>query len=159
MMYFPLVVLQFINHCFADKRPHSPSIFNPSKRSLPAAEDCPEMTASFLSRILFVWFEHIIWQGYRRPLTEDDVFELDPQETTKCLSQGFDNYWMESVKNGQRQLQNEERKKGEKSISSRRTNGSVFPAMVKAFGGPFWFAGALKLVIDLLSFAPPFVLG
>lgn len=159
MIYFPMVVLQFINHCFADQRPRWSAYDSAKEFTLPHVKECPRMTASFLSRILFSWFEPMVLQGYRRPLTEDDVSELAPQETTKYLTPGFDKYWRESIEKGHQKQQRDEVKTGEKSVNSRRTNGSVFPAMVKAFGGPFWFAGILKLVIDLLEFAPPFLLG
>lgn len=158
IIYFPLVVLQFLNHCFTDKQPRI-SHYNPLNTSGGITKECPEISASFLNRILFVWFEPIIWKGYRRPLTSDDLYELDPRETSKHLSPAFDQYWQKSVENGQRKLQNEARKNGEKIILTRRTNGSTLPAMIKAFGGPFWLSGFLRLVTDLLGFAPPFILG
>lgn len=158
MIYFPLVILQFLNHCFADKQPKI-SYHDPLNTASGITKDCPEITAGFLNRILFVWFEPIIWKGYRRPLTAEDLYELNPRETTKQLSTAFDQYWQESIGNGQRKLQNEARKNGEKIVSTRRTNGSTLPAMIKAFGGPFWFSGFLRLIIDLLGFAPPFILG
>lgn len=49
-------------------------------------------------------------------------------------------------------------KKGEPLDSTKRTDGSILPAMVKAYGGPFWFAGILQMVINALTFASPFLL-
>lgn len=58
-----------------------------------------------------------------------------------------------------KQLNQKTTKKGEPTLdSSKLTNGSVLPAMVYAYGGPFWFAGILKLVQDLLQFASPLLL-
>jgi ATP-binding cassette subfamily C (CFTR/MRP) protein 1 len=42
--------------------------------------------------------------------------------------------------------------------STKSTNGSVLPAMTKAYGGPFWFAGFIYLIINGLSFASPMLL-
>lgn len=42
--------------------------------------------------------------------------------------------------------------------SSKRTDGSILPTMVKAYGGPFWFAGILQLLLNALTFASPFLL-
>lgn len=42
--------------------------------------------------------------------------------------------------------------------SSKATDGSILPAMVKAYGGPFWFAGLLQILINALTFASPMLL-
>lgn len=42
--------------------------------------------------------------------------------------------------------------------SSRRTHGSVIPAIIKAYGLPFLFAGFFQLIIMALLFAQPFLL-
>jgi ATP-binding cassette, subfamily C (CFTR/MRP), member 1 len=44
------------------------------------------------------------------------------------------------------------------STSSKMTNGSILPAMTKAFGGPFWFAGLIQLILNVLTFASPLIL-
>lgn len=44
------------------------------------------------------------------------------------------------------------------SAPSKRTNGSVIPAIIKAYGLPFLFAGFLQLIIMALLFAQPFLL-
>lgn len=36
--------------------------------------------------------------------------------------------------------------------------GNIVPVLFQTFGGPFYMAGLLKLIIDLLSFAPPQIL-
>jgi ATP-binding cassette, subfamily C (CFTR/MRP), member 1 len=38
------------------------------------------------------------------------------------------------------------------------TYGSIFPAMHKSYGGPFWFAGFLQIVMIALTFASPILL-
>jgi ATP-binding cassette, subfamily C (CFTR/MRP), member 1 len=38
------------------------------------------------------------------------------------------------------------------------TDGSILPAMIKAYGGPFWFAGILQIGLNLLTFATPLLL-
>lgn len=49
-------------------------------------------------------------------------------------------------------------KTGESQQSTKITDGSILPAMVKAYGAPFWFAGILQLLINALTFASPFLL-
>lgn len=49
------------------------------------------------------------------------------------------------------------RKGGETSVP-KCTDGSILPAMVKAYGKPFWFAGLLQLAIYALTLSSPLVL-
>lgn len=39
-----------------------------------------------------------------------------------------------------------------------KTNGSILPAMIKTFGGPFWFAGFIQLILNGLNLANPMLL-
>lgn len=50
------------------------------------------------------------------------------------------------------------RKSSKKTLESSR-NGSISPAIRKAYGGPFWFSGILRLVADSLLMATPLLLG
>lgn len=154
MFYFPLVVGMCLGNCFAD---HWPSDSKPSQNT------SPEESASFLNKLFYQWFDPMTWKGYRQPLQASDMWDPLNEDLTKNIVPEFDKYWEESVaknaklrekdvKNGKKNVQKDSIKKGE-------TNGSVLPALFKAFGGPFWFAGAIKLVIDLLSFASPQLLG
>lgn len=73
----------------------------------------------------------------------------------------FDKFLQESIKKNGAKLQSD-LKKGKKDavpLKSGETNGTVLSAMVRAFGGPFWFAGIIKLVMDILSFSSPILLG
>lgn len=54
-------------------------------------------------------------------------------------------------------MKSKNQKTGE-AEESKTTDGSILPAMVKAYGGPFWFAGILQIVINVLTFASPLVL-
>lgn len=154
MAYFPLVVVVFVLNCFSDQRP--PDAPNTKTTS-------PEEGASFLRKLFFQWFDPMAWKGYRRPLEATDMWDPLKEDITENIIPEFDKYWQESVKKNEQarasDLKKGKKKKGEDTIKPGETNGSVLPAMVKAFGGPFWFAGVIKLVIDLLSFASPQLLG
>lgn len=43
--------------------------------------------------------------------------------------------------------------------SQQRTQGSIFPAMVKTFGGLFFYSAIFKFIVDMLQFASPILLG
>lgn len=55
-------------------------------------------------------------------------------------------------------MNSKNQKTGESVTSKNAMNGSILPAMVKAYGGPFWFAGLLQMVLNLLTFASPLLL-
>ncbi|XP_044229320.1 canalicular multispecific organic anion transporter 1 [Thunnus albacares] len=55
----------------------------------------PEMGAAFLSRITFNWFNSMVVKGYKRPLVQEDMWELNEADSTGYISQRFQ-YFMES---------------------------------------------------------------
>lgn len=120
MLYFSLVLLQTLNHCFADKVPKIStfSTFANESRSKPS----PEVKASFLNKIFYLWFDPMAWYGYRNPLTTDDVYDLNPEDRTIELLPTFDYYWKQSVANGQQKSQKKHQKNGEKMATSKRTH-------------------------------------
>ncbi|KAJ6635067.1 Multidrug resistance-associated protein 1, partial [Pseudolycoriella hygida] len=156
VIYFVLISKMLLMNCFADKEPRT-SKFSVTKISKPS----PEQRSSFLNQILFEWFTPIMWMGYKRPLTEDDIFDLNPENTSRELIPPFDKYFSQSVKKGRRQLSNEIEKVKLENVSKsslKTTNGSVIPTIIQAYGLPFLFAGFLQLIIIALLFAQPFLL-
>lgn len=84
-------------NCFADKKPRQTTyVITNTKRP------SPEQTSSFLNQIFFQWFFKTTWIGYRRPLTEDDIYDINPENTSRELVPPFDKYFAESVEKGRR---------------------------------------------------------
>ncbi|MFS7895171.1 putative ABC-type xenobiotic transporter [Helianthus anomalus] len=50
---------------------------------------CPERRANILSRIYFGWMTPLMQEGYRKPITEKDVWMLDTWDQTETLSKKF----------------------------------------------------------------------
>ena len=95
MIYFSLIGTMLFLNCFADKTPRNstyPKTANPS----------PELSASFLSQIFFQWFDKTTWIGWRKPLTEKDIYDINPEDTSRALIPPFDKYFQESVEKGRR---------------------------------------------------------
>lgn len=46
----------------------------------------PEEKANRLSLLTFSWLNPLISEGYRRPLTEDDAFDLLPDDTAEVTT-------------------------------------------------------------------------
>ncbi|KAM9848054.1 ATP-binding cassette sub-family C member 2 [Aulostomus maculatus] len=55
----------------------------------------PEAGAAFLSRITFNWFNSMVLKGYKQPLVQDDMWELNEADTTAYINQHFQRF-MES---------------------------------------------------------------
>ncbi|XP_062549077.1 multidrug resistance-associated protein 1-like [Armigeres subalbatus] len=121
----------------------------------------PELRSSFFIKLLYLYFDQFTWTGFRKPLTDSDIYDLNPQDTSRELVPPFDKYWYESIENGRQKQMAADKKAGKVNPvykSHAATNGSILPAMVKAYGGPFWFAGLLQLGISGLQFASPYLM-
>ncbi|KAM3862958.1 ATP-binding cassette sub-family C member 2 [Diretmus argenteus] len=49
----------------------------------------PEAGAAFLSRITFNWFNSMMLNGYKRPLVQEDLWELNEADSTAYITQRF----------------------------------------------------------------------
>lgn len=97
IIFFALITIMLLLNCFADKEPRS-STYVVTKVRMPS----PEQRSSFLNQISFQWFTHITWIGFRRPLTESDIFDIHPENTSRELVPPFDKYFAESIEKGRR---------------------------------------------------------
>lgn len=85
----------FVLNCFSDKAPVNTTY---TKYSNPS----PELGASFLRKIFFQWFDATTIKGWRNPLTEADMYDINPDDASKELVPPFDKYFAESVEKGRR---------------------------------------------------------
>ncbi|GKV41415.1 hypothetical protein SLEP1_g48953 [Rubroshorea leprosula] len=68
----------------------SESLDNVEYKALPEGDQiCPERQASIFSRIYFGWITALMQIGYRRPITEKDVWKLDTWDQTETLTKKF----------------------------------------------------------------------
>lgn len=93
--YFSLISVMWFLNCFADKEPRNTTYHkfdNPS----------PELSSSFVRQIFFQWFDKTVYLGWKRPLTEKDMYDINPADTSRELVPPFDKYFNESVEKNQR---------------------------------------------------------
>lgn len=158
LIYYPLVLLMFLLNCFADKPPRE-SKYPKSERP------CPEENASFLSRMLFTWFDPLAWTGFRKPLEQTDLWDMKPEDSAKEVVPLFERHWLETLeKNASYSpTQNAQFKSDVDHVafvnSKKKKEASVLPALVKSFGPMFIFGALLKLIQDVLTFVSPQILG
>ncbi|KAL8214640.1 hypothetical protein R6Q57_004089 [Mikania cordata] len=89
---------------------------------------CPERHVSILSRIYFGWITPLMQQGYRKPITEKDVWMLDTWDHSETLSKKFQKCWAEE---------------------SQKSNPFLLRCLNNCVGGRFWFGGLFKLTCSL----------
>ncbi|XP_049538582.1 multidrug resistance-associated protein 1 isoform X7 [Anopheles darlingi] len=160
MIFFAATVLLLLLNFFVDKAPRE------SKYEI-TAKDCPELSASFPSRIFFGWFDRLAWVGFRKPLEVEDLWHMKPEDSSKEVAPAFLEHWNKTLEKTYqtRETSNEAsyKKFGNTGRVDFRTTksksiASILPALVKTFGGTFLFGSFLKLGQDLLTFASPQIL-
>ncbi|XP_075676248.1 multidrug resistance-associated protein 1-like isoform X2 [Dermatophagoides pteronyssinus] len=120
----------------------------------------PWFHAGFLSRITFWWFNSIIWLGYRRPLLERDIFQLD-----------YDNRTVEILRKFQKNLDQDKWRKMNKQLIEQNKNGYEQPLndkfntninigwiIFKSYWPLIMFSGLLKFLSSILTFVNPTIL-
>lgn len=80
----------FVLNCYADR---APLVTKHPKSDKPY----PEQGASFLSRMLYAWFDALAWKGYRNPLEQKDLWDMNPEDSSKEIMPKFLKYWNKSV--------------------------------------------------------------
>ncbi|CAH2034504.1 unnamed protein product [Thlaspi arvense] len=98
---------------------------------------CPERHAGFFTGIFFDWITPLMQLGYRHPLTEKDVWQLDKWDQTETLIKRFQRSWTEE---------------------SHRHKPWLLRALNNSLGGRFWFGGIFKVGHDLSQFVGPVIL-
>jgi hypothetical protein len=83
LVLIQLILASLVDH-FADQQELDPHA-------------CPEGTASFLSIITFWWFTRLVVLGYQRPLTQADLWGLNPEDTSREVSPPFERRWLKEL--------------------------------------------------------------
>ncbi|KAI5478725.1 putative ABC metal ion transporter [Pseudohyphozyma bogoriensis] len=100
---------------------------------------CPRVRANIYSRLTFGWMTPMMKEGYKKFLTEEDLWALPPDDTALALGTRLERAWMSRV---------------EKANKTGK-HASLTGALVSSFGGPFFVAAIFKLSQDCLAFLQP----
>jgi ABC-type multidrug transport system fused ATPase/permease subunit len=125
---FGLAVVEFF---FEWLWPKKPSAYE----ALVDNEECPVEYATIFSLLTFSWMTPLMKYGYSQFLTEEDLWALAKNDTTKSTGEAFEDAW-------QHELQN-------------RKNPSLWMTLFRAYGGPYVLAAFFKVGNDLSAFAQP----
>ncbi|XP_026834859.1 multidrug resistance-associated protein 1 isoform X17 [Drosophila erecta] len=162
-IFFTFTSIMLILNCFADGLPRQTKYQR-------GENEIPELSASFLSRITYMWFDKMALKGYRNPLEEKDLWDLRPQDSCSEVMPIFAHHWNQNVRKNYRNKARVEPKAqfsngnvtfenphGEKN-GRKKGMASIMPPIYKSFGGVFLFGALMKLFTDVLTFAQPQVL-
>ncbi|XP_024518371.1 ABC transporter C family member 2 isoform X2 [Selaginella moellendorffii] len=118
-----------------DYRPIPEDITVEYEDQMPSEKVCPECHASIFSRIVFSWMTPLMETGYKRPLTEKDIWQLDEWDRTENLYRK--KFWDDECK---------------------KANPWLLAALHRCLGPRFWLGGIFKVGNDLSQFVGPFFL-
>ncbi|KAL7243223.1 hypothetical protein ACSBR1_015604 [Camellia fascicularis] len=114
------------------------SVEDTEYEELPGGEQiCPEKNANIFSKTTFAWMNQLMHLGFKRPLTEKDIWKLDTWDRTETLNSKFQQCWAEE---------------------SRRSKPWLLRALNRSLGGRFWWGGVWKIGNDASQFVGPLIL-
>ena len=130
---YPIIVALFFLNFWADS-PHQYKLLEEEN-----GKPSPEATASFPSRMLFTWFDGMVWRGWRRFLVNEDLWTLNPSERCRGVIPIWDANW-DSQK---------------KAKAPKKKPLSILNTLVSSFGGVFAASAILQLIYTIISFVSP----
>ncbi|KAH9499737.1 Multidrug resistance-associated protein 1 [Bulinus truncatus] len=86
-IYFGVLTIQVILTSIAEKR--SGNYLNITQSTKPS----PEVDASFPNQLTYGWLNSLIIRGYRKTLTEDDIYDLVQEDTCASVIPPFEKAW------------------------------------------------------------------
>lgn len=148
IVYYSFISVMFVLNCFADFAPRdSPYIYNKRKS--------PEVSSGFPSRLTFSWFDPVAITGFRRALTEEDLWPLNPQMVSKEAVARFEKFWHRAYQKRKSVTNAEDNSEATNTNKKKKKPVSILPVLCKAFGAQFGAAMILKLCNDVLIFGSP----
>ncbi|XP_021950748.1 multidrug resistance-associated protein 1 [Folsomia candida] len=141
---FPLTAIQLFLNCWADGSWSFGQKEKSGKNALFGLPS-PDKNSSFLSKIMYSWFDSLAWKGYRMPLEFAELWDLNPQDKAHKQIPLFYKHWNAAVKKAK-----EESKKTGKVVEA-----GIISVFAKCYWTTFVVGGIMRLVQDLLPFISP----
>ncbi|XP_030388257.1 canalicular multispecific organic anion transporter 2-like [Scaptodrosophila lebanonensis] len=156
--FFASSCAMLLLNCFADSMPRQTKY----KRE---KNEMPELSASFLSRITYYWFDGMARKGYRKSLEEADLWDLCPRDSSKEVMPTFAYHWHKYKPSlaweSKAKYENEKVTFVKPKSWRNRTKKdmvSILPVIFRSFGGVILFSSLLKLITNILALVQPQVL-
>ncbi|KAH9514953.1 Multidrug resistance-associated protein 1 [Bulinus truncatus] len=84
---YVMELLQLVLNCFVDS----------AGVEAYHAKTSPEVVSSFPSQVFYWWVTKTVYQGWRRDLQEDDLFNLNPRDESDALIPIFEKLWTNEI--------------------------------------------------------------
>ena len=97
-------------------------------------DECPIEYADIFSVLTFSWMTPLMKYGYKEYLTQDDLWNLRREDTTKATGDVLEQMWADELE---------------------KKRPSLWIALFRGFGGPYFWGSLIKTLSDMLSFAQP----
>jgi hypothetical protein len=98
-------------------------------------DECPIEYATVFSILTFSWMTPLMRYGYKKYLTEDDLWNLAKRDTTQATGAIFKEAWEFELEH--------------------RKHPSLWMALFRGFSGPYFRGAVFKTVADSLAFVQP----
>ncbi|KAG9239762.1 P-loop containing nucleoside triphosphate hydrolase protein [Amylocarpus encephaloides] len=102
--------------------------------SLEDEDECPVEYATVFSILTFGWMTPMMRYGYKKFLTEDDLWNLAKRDTTKSTGETFQKSW---------------------DYEMERKHPSLWMAIFRSFSGPYFRGALFKIISDTSAFIQP----
>ena len=97
-------------------------------------DECPIEYADIFSILTFSWMTPMMKYGYKEFLTQDDLWNLRRRDTTRVTGQALEDSW---------------------AIELEKKHPSLWMALFRGFGGPYFRGACIKTLSDTLAFVQP----
>lgn len=124
---FALAILEFALEYLVPKK-------KSAYEALGDEDECPIEYADIFSILTFSWMTPMMKYGYKEFLVQDDLWNLRKRDTTRTTGRALEDAW---------------------AIELDKKNPSLWFAMFRAFGGPYFRGTVIKTVSDVLAFVQP----
>lgn len=98
ILIFLTEFIQMVLNCFVES----------NKNEIIPHRESPEVTASFPSQSFYWWITRTVYRGYKQDLTEEDLFDLHPRDTSDCLVPVFERHWISEIVRCKRKREKED---------------------------------------------------
>nr|XP_045598586.1 ATP-binding cassette sub-family C member 3-like isoform X1 [Procambarus clarkii] len=147
VQYIGGVVLLIVN-CFADNPPDSDGL----------SKVYPEQHVSFINKITFHWVSGLVWLGWKRSLTHDDLWEVPSHCTTSNLDALWRAAWSNELSVA-RQKASLKKQHSPADIEEKKPCLSVLRVIVRSIFWPYVYASVMHVSAELVLFFTPRLLG
>ena len=111
---------------------HTDHVVNPS----------PELNASYPSRMTFAWFDGTIKRGWKNPIKEENLHDVNPDSSCKKVMADWTRFW---------NFQYQRKIKDKDDDSSFKPKMTILPTMFLTFGTTYLLAGTNRLITILVQ--------